>query len=374
MIKFIDLAAQQERIRDRIQSRMNAVMYHGQYIMGPEVRELEEQLASYIGTKHCITCSSGTDALLMVLMAYDVGPGDAILTTPFTFISTVEVIQLLGARPIFVDIDPRTFNLDSGRLDRAIRKVQKENQYKIKGIIPVDIFGLPANYLEIETTAAEYGLWVLEDGAQSFGGSINGQKACSFGNAAATSFFPAKPLGCYGDGGAIFTNDDSLADIVTSIRMHGKGENKYDNVRIGLNGRLDTLQAAVLLEKLMLIDEEWEKKDIIADRYEELLHDVVVSPFVPDGFRSAWAYYSMLADSEEQRGEIMSRLKKRGIPSAIYYPSPLHLQQVSSHLGYIEGDFPVAEDVSHRVFSLPMHAYLQGEDLVRIVNVIHEIK
>ena len=309
----------------------------------------------------------------MVLMAYDVGPGDAILTTPFTFISTVEVIQLLGARPIFVDIDPRTFNLDPGKLDRAIRKVQNGNQFKTKGILPVDLFGLPANYSEIKANAEEYGLWVLEDGAQSFGGSINGQKACSFGNAAATSFFPAKPLGCYGDGGAIFTNDDSLADIVTSIRMHGKGENKYDNVRIGLNGRLDTLQAAVLLEKLMIIDEEREKKNIVADRYEELLHGVIVTPFIPEGFMSAWAYYSVLAESEQQRDQVMRRLNERGIPTVVYYPNPLHLQTVSSHLGYKLGDFPLAEDISRRVLSLPMHAYLDDEDLVRITDVVKEI-
>ncbi len=373
MIQFIDLAAQQECIRDRIQSRMNGVLSHGQYIMGPEVCELEEQLASYVCTKHCVTCSSGTDALLMVLMAYGVEPGDAILTTPFTFIATVEVIQLLGARPIFVDIDPRTFNLDPGKLDRAIRKVQNGNQFKTKGILPVDLFGLPANYSEIKANAEEYGLWVLEDGAQSFGGSINGRKACSFGNAAATSFFPAKPLGCYGDGGAIFTNDDSLADIVTSIRMHGKGENKYDNVRIGLNGRLDTLQAAVLLEKLMIIDEEREKKNIVADRYEELLHGVIVTPFIPEGFMSAWAYYSVLAESEQQRDQVMRRLNERGIPTVVYYPNPLHLQTVSSHLGYKLGDFPLAEDISRRVLSLPMHAYLDDEDLVRITDVVKEI-
>ena len=373
MIQFIDLAAQQKRIRDRIQSRVSTVLDHGQYILGPEVRELEEKLASYVSSKHCITCSSGTDALLMVLMAYGVGPGDAILTTPFTFISTVEVILLLGARPVFVDIDHQLFNLDPGKLHEAIGEVQKKNQYEIKGIIPVDLFGLPANYPEIEAIAEEYGLWVLEDGAQSFGGSINGQKACSCGNAAATSFFPAKPLGCYGDGGAIFTNDDSLATTLSSIRVHGKRTHKYDNVRIGLNGRLDTLQAAVLLEKLMIIDEEREKKDIVADRYEDLLYGVVVTPFVPDGFRSAWAYYSVLAESEEQRKKMIGRLNERGIPTAVYYPRPLHLQPVSSYLGYKLGDFPVAEDISRRVLSLPMHAYLDDEDLVRITDVVNEV-
>ena len=373
MIQFIDLGAQQKRIRDRVKLRVNAVLDHGHYIMGPEVQELEVQLASYIGTKHCITCSSGTDALLMVLMAHGVGPGDAILTTPFTFISTVEVILLLGARPVFVDIDPQTYNIDPNKLSEAIKDALKDNQYKVKGILPVDLFGLPANYPEIEAIAAEYGLWVFEDGAQSFGGSINGQKACSFGNAAATSFFPAKPLGCYGDGGAIFTNDDSLADIVTSIRVHGKGENKYDNVCIGLNGRLDTLQAAVLLEKLMIIDEEWAKKDIIADRYEELLDGMVTTPIIPDDFLSAWAYYSVLTESEQKRKELMTLLKKQDIPTAVYYPKPLHFQQVSSHLGYNKGDFPVAENVSSRIFSLPMHAYLEDDDLVKIANVFQGV-
>ena len=372
-MQFIDLATQQERIRDKIQSRMNAVLNHGQYIMGPEVPELEEKLASYVGTKHCITCSSGTDALLMVLMAYGIGLGDAILTTPFTFISSVEVILLLGARPIFVDIDPKTYNLNPDKLSEAINELQKDTQYKIKGILSVDMFGLPSNYPVIEAIAKEHGLWVLEDGAQSFGGSINGEKSCSFGNAATTSFFPAKPLGCYGDGGAIFTKNDYFAELLASVRMHGKGENKYDNVRIGLNGRLDTLQAAILLEKFQILDDEIQERNRIAMRYEELLDGKVVTPFIPDGYKSAWAYYSVLAESEEQRFEIMSRLKKCGIPSAIYYPTPLPLQQVSSHFGYIEGDFPVAEDVCHRVFSLPMHAYLQDEDLVRIVNIIHEI-
>jgi len=373
MIQFIDLGAQQKRIRDRVKLRVNAVLDHGHYIMGPEVQELEVQLASYIGTKHCITCSSGTDALLMVLMAHGVGPGDAILTTPFTFISTVEVIMLLGARPLFVDIDPQTYNVDPNKISKTVRDAQKDNQYKVKGIIPVDIFGLPANYPEIEAAAAEYGFWVLEDGAQSFGGSISGQKACSFGNAATTSFFPAKPLGCYGDGGAIFTNSDSLAELMVSIRVHGKGVNKYDNIRIGLNGRLDTLQAAILLEKFQILDEEIKQRDSIANRYEELLDGMVTTPIIPDDFRSAWAYYSVLTESEQKRKELMALLKKQGIPTAVYYPKPLHFQQVSSHLGYNKGDFPVAEDVSSRIFSLPMHAYLEDEDLVKIANVFQGV-
>jgi len=368
MMQFIDLSAQQERIRDKIQSRMNAVLNHGQYIMGPEVQEIEKELSTYVGVEHCITCSSGTDALLIVLMANGIGPGDAIITTPFTFISTVEVIMLLGASPVFVDIDPQTYNLDPNKLSEAIKDVQKDNQYKVKGILAVDLFGLPANYPEIEAVAAEYGLWVLEDGAQSFGGSINGQKACSFGNAAATSFFPAKPLGCYGDGGAIFTNSDSLAELMVSIRVHGKGVNKYDNIRIGLNGRLDTLQAAILLEKFQILDEEIKQRDRVANRYEELLDGMVTTPIIPDDFRSTWAYYSVLTESERKRKELITLLKKQEIPTVVYYPKPLHFQQVSSHLGYNKGDFPVVEDVSRRIFSLPMHAYLEDEDLVKIAN------
>jgi UDP-2-acetamido-2-deoxy-ribo-hexuluronate aminotransferase len=369
-IDFIDLKAQQRRIRTSLEKRITKVMDHGAYIMGPEIAELEEKLAKYVGVKHCVACASGTDALLMPLMAYDIGPGDVIFTTPFTFIATAEVIALLGASVVFVDIDPRTYNIDPVKLDEAIQKFVKSNSgKKAKGIIPVDLFGQTAAYDPIETIAKKYGLFVLQDAAQSFGGTYKGKKAGSSGNVGATSFFPAKPLGCYGDGGAIFCNDVAMMQKLRSIRVHGQGSDKYNNIRIGINGRLDTMQAAVLLAKMEIFDEEIGLRNKVASRYSEKLKNNVVTPFVHPDCMSVWAQYSILA---ERRDEMLKKLKSRGVPTAVYYPKPLHLQNAFRDLGYKRGDFPISERIADSIFSIPMHPYLSTEDQDFIVKAIVE--
>jgi len=394
-MQFIDLAAQQNRIKTQIQGRIDAVLKHGKYIMGPEVKELELKLAAYVGVKHAIGCASGTDALLLALMAYDIGPGDAIFTTPFTFISTAEVISLLGATPVFVDIDPVTFNMDPSKLALAVEAVEKNDaavhplpsvssqqattnnrRLTARGIVPVDLFGLPADYDAIHAIASKHDLFVIQDAAQSFGGEYKGEKSCSQGNVGCTSFFPAKPLGCYGDGGMCFTNDDNMADIINSLSVHGKGDHKYDNVRIGINGRLDTLQAAILLAKFDIFSEEVELKQIVAERYTDLLSrtsDGLTIHAIPDGYKSAWAQYSILAENGENRYELQSKLKDANIPTAVYYPRPLHMQTAFSYLGYKKGDFHVSEDCSTRIFSVPMHPYLKVEDQEKIARIIDNI-
>jgi dTDP-4-amino-4,6-dideoxygalactose transaminase len=367
---FIDLKAQQQRISTLLAENIQRVLAHGQYIMGPEIQELETKLAAYVGVKHAISCSSGTDALLMPLMAYGVGPGDAIFTTPFTFIATAEVIQLLGATPVFVDIDPTTFNLDPEALAEAVgslRQNPRTAHLKPKGIIPVDLFGQPADYHRIHAIAQGHGLFVLEDAAQSFGATYKGRRAGALSEVAATSFFPAKPLGCYGDGGAVFTDDDDLAEVIRSIRVHGQGTDKYENVRIGLNGRLDTLQAAVLLAKLEIFDQEVVARQRVARQYSEALNALVEVPYVAQDCSSVWAQYSVLS---EHRELMLQKLQKAEIPSAIYYPLPLHLQRAFAHLGYQKGDFPVSESASQRIFSLPMHPYLGQTDQEKIVQVL----
>ena len=378
MIPFIDLAAQQKRILPQIEKRMGAVLAHGKYIMGPEVRELEEALAEFSGVRHAITCSSGTDALLMALMACGVGPGHAVFTSPFTFIATAEVIALLGATPVFVDIDRRTFNIDPDRLALAIKAVKTMNAeiYPLpkvngplepKAIIGVDLFGLPADYERINAIAEKEGLKVIEDAAQSFGASMNGKKVGKLAPVAATSFFPAKPLGCYGDGGAVLTDDDELSMCMNSIRLHGKGTAKYDNIRIGINGRLDTLQAAILLEKLAIFPDEIESRNLAATQYSKRLPDVVTVPFVPTGYTSVWAQYSIVHDERET---IQQQLKEHGIPTAVYYPKPLHQQSAFAYLQYKDGDFPISEETSRKIFSLPMHPYLALENIDRIADII----
>ena len=355
---FIDLKSQQQLISARLAENIQRVLAHGQYVMGPEVQELEARLAAYVGVKHAISCSSGTDALLMSLMAYGVGPGDAIFTTPFTFIATAEVIQLLGATPVFVDIDPKTFNLDPEALAEAVSRLGQTPgtaHLKPKGIIPVDLFGQPADYDRIHAIAQAHSLFVLEDAAQSFGATYKGRRAGALAETAATSFFPAKPLGCYGDGGAVFTDDDDLAEILSSIRVHGQGKHKYEHVRIGLTGRLDTLQAAVLLAKLEIFDQEVTARQRVAQRYSAALNPLVEVPFVDPACTSVWAQYSVLSESREL---LQQKLQAAQIPTAIYYPLPLHLQRAFAHLGYKPGDFPVSESASRRIFSLPMHPYL----------------
>ncbi len=369
-LDFIDLKTQQQRISDRLNLNLQRVLAHGQYIMGPEVNELETRLAAYVGVRHAISCSSGTDALLMPLMAYGVGPGDAIFTTPFTFIATAEVIQLLGATPVFVDIDPQTFNLDPVSLAEAVGSLGQNPgtaHLQPKGVIPVDLFGQPADYDRINAIARDHGLFVLEDAAQSFGGTYKGRRAGALAEVAATSFFPAKPLGCYGDGGAIFTDDDGLAEVLRSIRVHGQGKDKYENVRIGLNGRLDTMQAAVLLAKLEIFDQEVVDRQKVARQYCEALSPLVTVPSVAPDCTSVWAQFSVLSD---QREVLLQKLQAAQIPAAIYYPVPLHLQKAFAHLGYKPGDFPVSEHASRRIFSLPMHPYLGPADQERIVQTL----
>jgi UDP-2-acetamido-2-deoxy-ribo-hexuluronate aminotransferase len=396
---FIDLAAQQRRIKDMLDANIARVLAHGQYINGPEVRALEETLAGYVGARHAVGCASGTDALLMALMALGIGPGDAVFTTPFTFVATAEVISLLGATPVFVDIDPATFNIDPAKLEEAIVAVKEDGRPRVamkpspgvaaiqaafpnqriidrritdrrslrpRAIIPVDLFGLTADYDAISAVAARHGLKVIEDAAQSFGARYKGKKACAFGDIACTSFFPAKPLACYGDGGMCFTNDNRLDEVLRSIRVHGQGSDKYENVRLGINGRLDTLQAAVLLAKFSIFPEEIDLRQEVALRYSDLLSGLVETPRVPDDCTSAWAQYSILACDAAERADFMAKLKEAGIPTAIYYPIPLHRQKAFANLGCTEGDFPVSEERARRIFSLPMHPYLAAGDQRRI--------
>ncbi|MBW2596829.1 MAG: DegT/DnrJ/EryC1/StrS family aminotransferase, partial [Deltaproteobacteria bacterium] len=310
-IAFVDLKRQFQAMEDEIRSAIDGVLNHAQFIMGPELGQFEEALSDYLGVKHAIGCSSGTDALLIPLMALGLKPGDAVFTPTFTFIATAEVISFLGATPVFVDIDPMTFNLDPALLREAVEKVKREGELNPRAVIPVDMFGLPADYTSIQAVADEYDLFVLEDAAQSFGGTRGGQKAGGFGNVAATSFFPAKPLGAYADGGAIFTNDDELADQARSILLQGQGDHKYENVRIGLNGRLDTFQAAILLAKLAAFPNELEKRQEVAEKYTRGLQDYVTTPVIPDGCASAWAQFSVLTDNRES---MLEGLQKAGVP------------------------------------------------------------
>ncbi len=364
-IPFIDLQAQFRHLEPDIRARIDRVLEHGQFIMGPEVAELERALSEFAGVKHAVACSSGTDALLMGLMAQGVGPGDAVFTTPFTFIATAEVISLLGATPVFVDVDARTFNLDPEQLEATVARTVDSGALRPRGIIPVDLFGLPAEYDAITEIARRHQMFILEDAAQSFGASYHGRRSGSLGDLAAVSFFPAKPLGGYGDGGAVLTDDDELAETLVSIRVHGKGRDKYDNVRIGLNGRIDTLQAAILLAKLEVFPEELAARQRVADRYTAGLGNIVQTPSVPDHCKSAWAQYSVLSDD---RSDQQSALKEQGIPTAIYYPKPLHQQGAFESLGHRAGDFPVSEDSAARIFSLPMHPYLEDSQIDFIVH------
>jgi UDP-2-acetamido-2-deoxy-ribo-hexuluronate aminotransferase len=372
-MEFIDLASQQKRIINKIESNIKAVLDHGKYIMGPEVKTLEETLTNYVGVKHAVSCASGTDALLMALMAYKIGQGDAVFTTPFTFIATAEVISLLGATPVFVDIDANTYNIDPQKLEQAIKKTRiAGNALRPKAIIAVDLFGLTADYDAIKKIAQDHQLIVIEDAAQSFGADYKNKKACSFGDIACTSFFPAKPLGCYGDGGMCFTNNTEIETVLKSIRVHGQGGHKYDNVRIGINGRIDTMQAAILLAKFDIFPEEIALRQEVAVRYSKLLSSISLlkTPKIPEGYQSAWAQYSILAENEKQREMLLAALNKEKIPSAIYYPKSLHQQEAFSFLDYRGGDFPVSEAAAARIFSLPMHPYLKMEDQQKIANVL----
>lgn len=370
-MEFIDLKKQYEILKQEIDANIQAVLDDGHYIMGAAVSELEKELADYIGVKHCITCANGTDALSLALMAWDIKSGDAVFVPSFTFYATAEVVSLIGATPIFIDSDPRTFNIDVIHLRSMIENVIKEGKLTPRAIIPVDLFGQPAEYEEIMKIAKDYNLLVLEDGAQGFGGSINGKKACSFGDISTTSFFPAKPLGCYGDGGAVFTDSDVYYEKLVSLRVHGKGSYKYDNVRVGLNSRLDTLQAAILLPKLHAFnDYELNSRNEIADIYNHELNDIVITPLVKENMQSSWAQYTILLNDEQERNELQQYLKSKGIPSMIYYPKPLHMQSVyKDHIVYSE-DLKNAENLSRKCLSLPMHPYLEREQIITVCNEI----
>ncbi|PLS17801.1 aminotransferase DegT [Bacillus sp. M6-12] len=372
-MQFRDLKAQYTQYKSAIDDAIQNVLNTGQYIGGKPVNELEKELAEYVGVKHCITCANGTDALSLVLMAWDVKEGDAVFVPDFTFFSTGEVVSFNGATPVFVDVDEKTFNIDPDKLIQAIGKVKKEGKLNPKVVIPVDLFGLPANYNELEKIAKQYDLLVLEDGAQGFGGNINGKMACSFGDAATTSFFPAKPLGCYGDGGAIFTNSDETAELLRSYKVHGKGVNKYDNVRIGVNSRLDTIQAAILQVKLHAFKEhELDGVNKAYQLYSEKLQGIVETPYIPEGFYSSFAQYTIKLDSKEQRDALQAKLKENDIPSMIYYTKPMHLQLAFSDLPIEEGDFTVTNKLCDTVLSLPMHPYITEEEITKVSDVIQE--
>ncbi len=370
-MEFRDLQAQYERYKKEIDEAIQRVLIDANFIEGAEVKELEQQLADYVGVKHCISCANGTEALSLVLMAWGIKEGDAIFVPDFTFFASAEVVSLCDATPVFVDVCPDTFNINPQELEKAIKKTLEEGKLSPKVIIPVDLFGLPANYYEINRIARKYNLLVLEDGAQGFGGHINNKKACSFGTAATTSFFPAKPLGCYGDGGAIFTDLDELAERLMSLKVHGRGKDKYDNVRIGVNSRLDTIQAAILQVKLQaFIDHELDDVNRIAQTYQTNLHDIVETPTIPEGYYSSFAQYTIKLKNKEQRDQLQQHLKQLGIPTMVYYNKPMHTQGAFAYLQTNDGDFNVSNNLSERVLSLPMHPYLIKHELDFICHSI----
>lgn len=368
-VRFVDLAAQQARIRDRVDAAVARVFDHGQYIMGPEVAEFEAKLSAHCGAAHSVACSSGTDALAMVLMAKNVRPGQAIFCPAFTFVATAEVVAWLGAHIWFVDVDAETFNMDPASLDTAIASARAEGHEPV-GVIPVDLFGVPADYDAVSKIAAREGLWVLGDGAQSYGARYHNRRVGTLAMATATSFFPAKPLGAYGDGGAVFTDDAELAETLRSILFHGKGANQYDNVRIGMTGRIDTVQAAILIEKLAIFDDEIDARNRIAARYTSLLSGHVATPVVPEGLQSVWAQYTIKLPGGADRAAIQARMKDKGVPSAVYYAKPLHRQDAYGHHGVSGGELPVTDLLSGCVLSLPMHPYLEDETQDRVVEAL----
>lgn len=371
-MEFRDLKKQYEILKPAIDAGIQEVINKTSFISGSQVKELEEKLASYTGMKHCITCGNGTDALSMMLMTWDIKAGDAVFVPDFTFFATGEVASFEGATPVFVDVDERTFNMDAEKLEEAVKAVLKEGELIPKLIIPVDLFGLPANYIEIKKVAERYDLKILEDAAQGFGGRMGDKEACSFGDAAATSFFPAKPLGCYGDGGAIFTNDDELDTYLRSIQVHGKGTYKYDNVRIGWNSRLDTIQAAIMLPKLKAFQEyELDRVNAAARTYTENLKNFVETPFIPEGYLSSWAQYTIKLKDEKERDGLQEYLNSKGIPTMIYYPIPMHCQKAFEGLKLYQ-ECSVTKKLCKTVLSLPMHPYLEEDTICTITDTVKE--
>jgi dTDP-4-amino-4,6-dideoxygalactose transaminase len=367
-VPFIDVAAQRRRLGGRIDAAVARVLDHCQFVLGPEVRELETALAAFCGARHAVTCASGTDALVMVLMAKGIGPGDAVICPSFTFCATAEVVALVGATPVFADIDPATFNIAPDSTARAVAAARRAG-LDPRMIIPVDLFGQPADYKAINSLAAAEKLFVLDDAAQGFGAMAGNRKVGTLADAAATSFFPAKPLGCYGDGGAVFTDDDDTRDILVSLRTHGQGVGRYDNVRIGLTARLDTIQAAVLIEKLRIFPDEIAERNRIARRYSQYLADAVRVPMVPDSITSVWAQYTIRVKAGS-RDALADALKAQGIPTAVYYAKPLHRQEAYRHFPTDPCGLPVSELIAEEVISLPMHAYLDDTTQDRIIAAV----
>ena len=368
-MQFIDLKAQQARIKDKIDARIATVLDHGAYILGPEVTELETKLADFCGAKHAISCANGTDALQLALMALGIRTGDAVFVPSFTFAATAEIVPCMGATPVFVEVDPVSFNMDPDSLSRAIAHA-KELGLRPAVVIPVDLFGLPADYDAITAIAEAEGLKMIGDSAQGFGGVYRGKTTGSFGDLATTSFFPAKPLGCYGDGGAMFTDDDDLAELLISLRFHGKGDYKYNNVRIGMNSRLDTIQAAILLEKLAIYPDEIIARQRVADRYTDALQDVIDTPHVGNESQSIWAQYTLKTREGQNRETIMGSMKEAGVPTMIYYPMPLHQQQAYDKFPTDPAGLATSEALAKQVFSLPMHPYLDTETQDKVIATL----
>lgn len=371
-MEFRDLKKQYQTLKTDIDKAILDVVSSGSYIGGKHVSELEEQLAEYVGVKHCITCANGTDALSLALMAWEIGEGDAVFVPDFTFFASAEVVSFEGATPIFVDVDRDTFNMSFFDLEHSIKQVINEGKLRPKAIVTVDLFGLPASYILLRKIADKYDLLLLEDGAQGFGGAIDGKRACSFGDISTTSFFPAKPLGCYGDGGAIFTDNDHWAELIKSYKVHGKGSFKYDNVRIGINSRLDAIQAAILKVKFKAFcDFELDRINCVASKYTELLTDVVETPLIPEGYYSSWAQYTIKLKNKEERDVLQCKLRNAGVPSMIYYPIPMHKQTAFADKVYADGFCAVTSALCDTVLSLPIHPYIEEDEIERIVRIMN---
>ena len=370
-MQFRDLKTQYTVLKNEMDKAILDVVASSAYVMGPKIKEMEMAFADYVGTKHCIACNSGTDALLLALKAWDVKPGDAVFVPSFTFFASAEVIAMQGATPVFVDVDKDTFNIDVADLERKIEQTLKAGKLTPRVVIAVDLFGLPADFKAVRKVADKYHLYVLEDGAQGFGGRIGDKKACTFGDISTTSFFPAKPVGCYGDGGAVFTDNDEWAALMESYHIHGKGSDRYDNVRIGMNSRLDSIQAAILIVKLKAF-KDYELVDVnkVAARYTEKLKGVVKTPVVPEGFYSSWAQYTLQLKDKEQRAGLQAALKALDIPTAIYYPIPMHRQTAFSYLNLDDNRCPVSDQLADTVISLPIHPYLNEKDQDLICQVV----
>ena len=372
-MEFRDLKKQYQVLKPQMDAAIAQVLQDCNFISGKQVAELEEKLAQYVGVKHCVTCGNGTDALSLVMMAWEIKEGDAVFVPDFTFFASAEVVAFEGATPIFVDVDERSFNIDPDKLEQAICAVEQEGKLRPRAVVAVDLFGQPADYRRIEEICRRHNLLLLEDGAQGFGGMLDGRRACSFGDAAATSFFPAKPLGCYGDGGDIFTDNDEWAALLRSMRVHGKGSSKYDNVRLGMNSRLDTIQAAVLQVKLKAF-KEYELTDVnrVAARYTEALVDCVKVPQIPESYTSSWASYNILFKDEAQRDEVRAYLQENGIPTMIYYPKGLHQQKVFENCCLYGETLPVTTSICKRTLAIPVSPYLAEEDQDKIIRLIRE--